>query len=432
MFLLYDLIWVLLFPLVLPCHLLMAYLRGKPRRGLRERFGFYPPEVLKLLQGKKVLWVHAVSVGETRAAVPLLKVLKEHYPEHLLVLSHVTETGRNIAQGIQEVDLCLFFPYDISWVVKRVLRQLRPSLIAIVETEIWPNLVHRAEAAGVPVVLVNGRISDRSFPRYRLLRHWLRPVLDCFSSFCMQSEQDAVRIRALGASAERVQVTGNLKFDMNIDSSTVTDSQQLRHALRLPTAGSVLVAGSTHEGEERLIAEVFGRLRHAGFELSLVMAPRHPERCTAVAEVLSSCGLEVRLASGISTQSPPLTTGEVLLVDSVGQLLKYYGAADLIVVGGSFVPVGGHNILEAALVGKPVLFGPYMANFKDIARKVLEGGAGVQVTQGEELFRALCRLLEQPRNGLAMGECGKALLAQNKGATALTLTHIEKTLASCP
>jgi len=427
-FLLYDLILSLATLVLLPYYLLRGLRHGKVRQGIRERLGVLPAERLAPLAGRPVIWVHAVSVGETRAAVPLIKALKSRYPNHAIVLSNVTETGHGVARGLRDVDLCLFFPFDLSWVVRRVFAAVKPQLAVIVETEIWPNFVRQCQKDAIPVLLVNGRISDRSFPRYRRVRWLLQPVLRRFSAFCMQSELDAERIIAMGAPAERVEVTRNLKFDMQAKTPDVSELAQLRQTFHLAADTKIWVAGSTHAGEEESVALAFGELLAAGQSLVLVLVPRHPERCRGVAEMLASRGFSVTLRSKISERSSPLHGGEVLLVDSIGEMMSFYALADLVFVGGSLVNIGGHNILEASLLKKPVIFGPYMQNFKEISRLLIEANGGVCVATESELEPAVARLLADADLRQAMGQGGYGLLAENAGATDHTLRVVARAL----
>lgn len=427
-YLLYDLILMAAATVLIPWYLVRGLRHGKMRRGIRERLGIYEADLLAPLAGRQVIWVHAVSVGETRAAIPLLRGLKAAYPQSALVLSNVTETGHAIASGIKEVDLCLFFPFDLSWVVRRVLAQVRPSLIVIVETEIWPNFVRLSRRAGIPVLLVNGRISDRSYPRYRRARWLLQPILEEFSAFCMQSEQDAERIRGMGAPPERVEVTRNLKFDMQTSVPDSAATADLRRSLRLPVDSAIWVAGSTHAGEEEIVVEVYRQLVAQGRDLVLVLVPRHPERCRSVGEMLGEQGIPYLLRTAVHSASQPLTPGGVLLVDTLGEMLKLYAVADFVVVGGSFVPVGGHNVLEASILKKPVLFGSYMHNFKEISQLLLAAGGGIQVADADTLSASVERLLDDDEEAARMGERGHALLVANAGATANTMAVIRRLL----
>ncbi len=424
MYLLYDLVLMASACFLIPYYLFRGIRQGKVRRGIRERLGFYTNDQLAAVSGKKVLWIHAVSVGETRAAVPLLTSLKRAYPDHVLVLSNVTETGHHIAKGLREADLCLFFPFDLSWVVRRVLQQVKPSAIVIVETEIWPNFIRHAKALNIPVTLVNGRISDRSFPRYRLARRLVAPILDQISAFCMQTELDASRIIEMGADPDRVAVSGNLKFDMQAEVPDAGECERLRQTFRVPEQTTVWVAGSTHNGEEETIAGIYRELVDCGENIFLILVPRHPDRCRGIQELLSGVGLTATLRSSVDSLERQMPPGDVLLVDSIGEMLKFYALADLVFVGGSLVPVGGHNILEASLLEKPVLFGTYMHNFKEISRLLQTAGGGLMVTDRQALLTAVRNLLADPDSRSAMGKAGYQLLQKNAGATEKTLTVI--------
>lgn len=425
---LYDLVLLASACFLIPYYLVRGVRRGKVRRGIRERLGFYTSSQLSAVNGKKCIWVHAVSVGETRAAIPLLKVLKEVYPGHRLVLTNVTETGHHIAKALPDPDLCLFFPFDLSWVVRRVLRQVKPEAIVIVETEIWPNFIHQAKLMGIPVTLVNGRISDRSFPRYRLAHRLVAPILEQISLFCMQTELDAARIIAMGARPDRVSVSGNLKFDMQADIPDDLEQKKLRQIFRLPEQTTVWVAGSTHSGEEETIAGIYQELVAEGANLFLILVPRHPERCRAIHDMLASKGLTSFLRSSVDRLEGPMASGDVLLVDSLGEMLKFYALADLIFVGGSLMPIGGHNVLEASLLKKPVLFGSYMHNFKEISRLLQAAGGGLMVSDRQSLLSALRVLLDHPERRSAMGMAGYQLLQKNVGATDRTLAVITEVL----
>ncbi len=425
-YLLYNILLLLLALPVLAGHLLHGLLRGRRRHGVRERFGYYAQERLAPLAGKKTVWIHAVSVGETQAAAPLVKALKSRYPDWAVVLTNVTETGHRVATGINGVDLCLYFPYDFAWTVRRAFVQVKPALVVVVETEIWPNFMRTAHRTGVPAVLVNGRISDRSFPRYRRLRFLIKPVLRQFSRLCMQSAVDAQRIEAMGAPAERIEVTRNLKFDMQAGGLNEQNPAPIRKKYGIPADSRVLVAGSTHAGEEEQVVGVYRRLLKSHPDLCLVLVPRHPDRCRVVGELLSSHNLPFSLRSELEDAPVTMAPGAVLLVDTVGELLQFYAVADLIFVGGSLVPVGGHNILEAALLKKPVLFGPYMHNFKDISRLLVKAGGGLVISEGEEFYRIASTLLADSERCQDMGAKGYALLQDNRGATERTLQAIEQ------
>ncbi len=428
-YLLYDLMLYASALFLVPYYLLRGFRYGKTRRGIRERLGSYEQSFRQLSHGRKVIWVHAVSVGETRAAIPLLKSLRERYPDAFLILSNVTETGREIAAGVSEIDHYIFFPFDLRWIVRKAFNIIQPDIIVLVETEIWPNFVLEAKRRNIPLVLVNGRISDRSFPRYRMAGKLLEPILDSISVYCMQSEQDSRRIRHLGAAAGRVQVTGNVKFDMQSPQIDSADLDALKNEFKLPVNGRIWVAGSTHDGEETQLVDVYKKLSKVCPELLLVLVPRHPERCRQVQDELTKLEISSTLRSTVATMNSNLQPGEVLIVDTLGEMLKLYATADLVFVGGSLVNIGGHNVLEASLLNKPVLYGSYMQNFKEIARLVRAAHAGLQVKDADDLYRQMRLLLENPDEARRIGDNGYHLLESNRGATQRTIEEIERRIS---
>lgn len=415
-YLLYDiLLWVALAGII-PYHLYRSASRGR-RAAFAERFGSLPRESVAALEGKETVWVHAVSVGETMAAKPLLKALRQRFPEKRIVLSSVTETGRSIGEKLPEVDLCIYLPFDYRFAVRRVLQALRPSLVVIVETEIWPNFLRTAAELGIPTVMVNGRISDRSFGRYMKLSWFFRPVLTKFTALCMQTGEDARRIIAIGADPARVHVTKNLKYDLPSSLLTPEQRSQLKEELLIPGTLLVLTAGSTHAGEEEMVIAAYRAILAAGHDCLLVLVPRHPERAGQVGELLQKEGIPFFLRSRLASRGTDFRAGETLLVDTVGELMTIYSLSDLVFVGGSLVPTGGHNVLEPAALGVPVVFGPHMSNFREIAAMVLASGGGIQVHDGTELASVLEELLGDVERRNSMGHCGVALMDENRGAT---------------
>ncbi len=429
-YLLYDLILCCAAFVLVPYYLLRGFRYGKTRRGIRERLGSFAGGFIEQLRGREVIWVHAVSVGETRAVAPLLKTLREQRPGSVLLLSHVTETGREVALSLSEVDHCIFFPFDLSWVVRRVMRRIRPTVIVLMETELWPNFVRAAQLQGIPVIVVNGRISDRSLKRYLMAGSLLKPVLAGIRTFCMQTAQDARRIRLLGAKPEQIMVSGNLKFDMPEPDITAFPRTGLLRDFYLPADSLILVAGSTHAGEEKLLAEVYQQLLEIHPNLFLILVPRRPERVRQVGDEFARLGLHYVLRTSITAGMEPLQSGEVLLVDTVGEMLIFYAMADIVFVGGSLVPVGGHNILEASLLSKPVVYGPYMQNFKEIAGLTRKAQGGLSVADRDDLYHQLRLLIENPAERQRIGENGYNLVLQNRGATERTMTVIGRHLSS--
>ena len=415
-YILYNAILWLALPLIVGYHFYRSVSRGRPA-SLGERFGFVAPDLATRLQGREVIWVHAVSVGETIAVRPLLRGLRERYPERAIVVSNVTETGRGVAATLPEVELCLYFPLDYSFAARRLLGLVRPSLIIMMETEIWPNFLREAAVMGIPVAMANGRISDRSFGRYLRLSWFFRPVLANFAALCMQSAEDRRRIAAIGAPAERIHVTGNLKFDIRPRALSPEQRGEQRRQYALGSRLRVVTAGSTHPGEEEQVVAAYREVLAREADAFLVLVPRHPERAGEVGALLAREGIGFTLRSRLAERNEELSAGEVLLVDTVGELLSFYAVSDLVFVGGSLVPTGGHNVLEPAACGVPVVFGPHMNNFREIAAIVLAAGAGVQVAGGSELAELLTALLGDPERSRRLGEAGLQLIATNSGAT---------------
>ncbi|OGU16740.1 MAG: 3-deoxy-D-manno-octulosonic acid transferase [Geobacteraceae bacterium GWC2_53_11] len=381
-----------------------------------ERFGFVPQIKLANIKGRPVIWVHAVSVGEVIAARPLVKALRSRYHNHAIVVTTMTETGQTTAAGFPEVDLCLYFPFDFLPSVRAILDSVKPRIVIIMETEIWPNFSREAARRSIPLVLANGRISDRSFGRYLKFSWFFRPPLRCFSAICMQSEVGRERIIAIGADPEVTRVTGNLKNDIPTRQVSEEERLNLRQQYSIPEDCCVLTAGSTRDGEEPYIISTFRELSAKIGNLLLVLVPRHPVRAGEVARMLTDAGLSYQRRTALP-EGTPLQSSEVLLVDTVGEMMNLYALADCAYVGGSLVPCGGHNLLEPASVGVPSVFGPYMANFREIEALVLHYGAGIQIQTPEELTATCQTLVTSPELRRVLGQNGLKLLRDNGGAT---------------
>lgn len=381
-----------------------------------ERFGFVPKGQLAKIAGRPVIWLHAVSVGEAIAARPLFKALRCRYPHHAIVVSNTTETGKSTAAGFPEVDLCLYFPFDFLPSVRTVLHSVKPRIIIIMETEIWPNFSREAARRNIPLLLANGRISDRSFKRYLKFSWFFRPALHCFSALCMQSEAGRMRIVAIGADPDRIKVTGNLKND--IPSHQVSDEERMRLRSRysIPRESCVLIAGSTRDGEEQYVISAYKELAAEVSNLFLVLVPRHPERAGTIAALLDNAGVRYQRRTALANDHL-LQQGEALLVDTVGEMMDLYALSDIAFVGGSLVPFGGHNLLEPSSVGVPSVFGPHMANFREIEALVLQYGAGIQINNPAELTAAWRSLIMSAELRQVLGQNGLKLLRDNGGAT---------------
>jgi 3-deoxy-D-manno-octulosonic-acid transferase len=428
-----------------PYWLIHGLRHGKYFSNLGERFAFSFPGLAKLSRERKgTIWVHAVSVGEALSSVPLVKQLKEKYPEKPIVISTTTLTGFALAkERMPFADGFLYFPFDWAFAVRRALNAVRPALVLVLETEIWPNFLRETKRRGVPVVFVSGRISDHSFARYQkylsifgfYLRPFLASVLRNASVYLMQTEKDAERIRQLGAPADRVKVSGNLKYDMILPEPTGL-SQWLAEECRRKQRWPVIVAGSVVATEEPLTLIAFGVVQGDFPKALLVLAPRKPERFAAAAEFIEESHRKFVRRSELAVAGPGFRPdggnkvsgipddATVLLLDSIGELASLYRLADGAFVGGSLVEAGGHNILEPAAFGKVPVFGPSMENFAAIAKRFLEAGAAIQALSPEDAGVEWIELLKRPEKMKKMGESAKALVENSRGALDRTLTEV--------
>jgi 3-deoxy-D-manno-octulosonic-acid transferase len=408
----------------LPWFLWKGRSSGKYLRTFRERMGRLP--VYLNVDGDRSIWIHAVSVGEVLAARPLVPALRERFPGHRIFLSTTTMTGNAVAKkSIRGVDGLLYAPFDFPHPVRKALDVLNPSLLILVETELWPNLIHEAHRRGARVAVVNGRISSRSFPRYMRARRFLRPVLAEVDLFLMQEEAHAERIRAMGAPADRVQVTGNLKFDA-VEPGRLPE--RLARLIQGGTAPRPLwVAGSTVGGEEELVLSAFHRVRERVPQARLLVAPRHPERFAAVPSLIEAAGFRCLRRSALDPAA--WRDGEVLLLDTLGELSQVYALASVVFVGGSLVPSGGHNILEPAVAGKAVVVGPHMENFQEIADQFRAERAMVQVGSPDELAHEVSALLLDEGRSRDLGERARDLVGRNRGAVSRTTGALSSLLA---
>jgi len=420
---LYSLLLTAGFVLALPWFLWKGRATGKYLRTFRERMGRLP--VYLNVDGDRSVWIHAVSVGEVLAARPLVPVLRERFPAHRIFLSTTTMTGNAVAKkSVRGVDGLFYAPLDFPHPVRRALEVLNPSLLVLVETELWPNLVHEAKRRGTRIALVNGRISPRSFPRYQRVRRFLSALFSEIDLFLMQGDVHADRVRALGAAADRVHVTGNLKFD------AVEPGRLPERLARLLQGGEprpLWVAGSTVGGEEELVLSAYHRVREQVPKARLLVAPRHPERFPLVPPLVEAAGFRCLRRSALDPAA--WRDGEVLLLDTLGELAQVYALASVVFVGGSLVPSGGHNILEPAVAGKAVVVGPHMENFQEIADQFRSESAMVQVSSPDELAREVSALLLDDERRRGLGERARELVGRNRGAVSRTVDALSSLLA---
>lgn len=410
------LVYTLLVIIALPWAMLHLLLRARKQpeylRHWGERFGFFG-----LRPAQSVIWIHAVSVGETRAAQPLVAALRKRYPDHRIVFSHMTPTGRDTSTVLfdDSVDR-VYLPYDTPWAVARFLRHFRPTLGLIMETELWPNLVAACRARTIPLLLVNARLSERSARRYRRLATLSAQMLRSLAAVAAQGEDDARRLRDIGAL--EVAVLGNMKFDIEPPAAQM----QLGTELRAVLAGRpMFLCASTREGEEALILDAWPKDAPA----VLTIVPRHPQRFEEVAALISARGFSMQRRSA---HEPLVPTTQVWLGDSMGELFAWYAAADAAFIGGSLLDYGSQNLIEACAVGTPVLLGPSTFNFADAAREAIAAKAAKQVGEANELVREALALIDDKTWCIAMADFGRAFAARHRGATARTMALIERVI----
>jgi 3-deoxy-D-manno-octulosonic-acid transferase len=436
MYLLYSLLYFIVIIFLLPFE---YFKRPKDlrKRWLREKFGFFDSSLI--LQPSSFVWVHAVSVGEVMAALPLLKRLRRRYSSKGIILSTITDTGQKVArENVPDGTTIIYLPFDIVLILNRVLKRIRPEILIMIETELWPNLLKAFKENGVPVILLNGRISEDSFKGYKRISFFMKRVLSCVNFFGMQGEVYAERIRSLGVNSSRIKVLGNFKFDTTPPSQIPEWIEKIK--------GPVIIAGSTHEGEEEIITSVYIELKKDLPDINLIIAPRHPERFKEVEDMLGSKGFVYikRSAFTVERSSPPpspspiegegrgggeLSTsrhselseatdwqtikGMIILLDTVGELSAAYGVSDIAIIGKSFKGYGGQNPLEPAYWGKPILCGPHMENFpviKDFYRE----GAALEVNE-EGLYQKLREFLMSPEKAKEIGFKAQQLYRRNAG-----------------
>ena len=414
MYVFYSLLLACAALLSLPWWVVQMLRLGKYRSGLAERLGFVPARLNDTRPG--AIWIHAVSVGEVLAVSQLIHELQRQHPERQIFVSTTTATGQKLARQRFGENRVFFMPLDFGFAVRRYLNGLKPQLIVIAETEFWPNLLHMARKRQTSLAIVNARISDRSFPRYRRFKWFFGRVLSEVDLFLAQTAEDAQRLREIGAPTERVRVSGNLKFDIRPNAQPALVSG-LRAAISKDSP--VIVCGSTAEGEEEPLLAVFKTVQQKFTAAVMILAPRHPERFEKVAALILSEGFPLQRRSQWSPQQP-VNTGGIFLLDSVGELAAVYELADIAFVGGSLVPTGGHNILEPAQYGAAILVGPHTFNFREIVSLFEQGGA-VKTVTAENLAAQFLSLLDHSDERQRMGRVAKDLFAKHAGATRRTL-----------
>jgi 3-deoxy-D-manno-octulosonic-acid transferase len=436
MMLLYSLALVFAIVVTSPYWLLRMAWSGRYRYGLGQRLGLVSSGLRQFVGQRSTIWVHAVSVGEVIAASRLIERMQALDPDLRMVISTTTRTGHKLAQERFDTDHGLpndsapvptrvfYYPLDFAWIVRRYLNALKPRALVLVESELWPRMLVEAERAKIPVIVVNGRISNRSLPRYHALRTLWRPLLRKLTLVLAQSEEDRLRFVDIGVPAEKVRTAGNLKYDVKA-AVELPITRELR--THLPQSGKVIVAGSTLEGEERLLLDAFRELLPDLPRLTIIVAPRHPERFRSVEKSITDAGLPLIRRSDWMLRPEPIPPGSVFLLDTVGELASVYSLASVAFVGGSLVPAGGHNPLEPAQFAVPIVMGPYTENFRGMVAVLLEQQA-IRVTPPERLYPALLELLTSPE-ALSMGIRARHVFEEQAGASETCFDAIRKILA---
>jgi 3-deoxy-D-manno-octulosonic-acid transferase len=429
MYLAYSVLTLAAFVLVSPYFLYQAIRYKKYVGSVRERLGYLP--ISFNLDGEESIWIHAVSVGEALTARALAADLKRRYPRLRLYLSTTTMAGQQVAKASLRhlVDGVFYFPFDWMFTIRRTLNLVRPRLFVMMETEIWPNLLHACRKRGVKTAVINGRISAKSYPRYKLIRPFFRRVLADVDRFCMQSEESAHRLKDLGADPGRVTVTGSLKFDsLELPAPTAHGKPRERvlRFFRLSAHRTVLVAGSTMRGEETAVLHAFAKIKATQTHAIAIIAPRQPERFGEVERLSREAGFVTIRRSELPIDAEP--RADVVVLDTIGELAQLYQLATAVFVGGSLADYGGHNILEPAIFGKPIVFGPHMQNFREIAETFVANDAAIQVQTERELDAAILSLVRDPVHRARLGAAARALVEANRGAKDKTLAVLRELL----
>jgi 3-deoxy-D-manno-octulosonic-acid transferase len=420
-------LFVVFFTLTWPYYFWRLWRRGDWQRDFGQRFAHYDAALKQALTNRSVLWLHAVSVGEVNLCTQLIRALEPRLPNIKFVVSCTTTTGmaelrRRLPTRVSKI----YYPLDRRKYVHRALATINPEAIVLVEAEIWPNFLWRAQTLGIPLFLTNARLSDRSYPRYKRLGRLFRPLFGAFAGVGCQNEEDAARLRAVGCRPEAVRVVGNLKFDAaNFSERRSLNVRGMLRQLGVADDAPVLVAGSTHEGEEQLLVDIVARLRQQFPNLFLILVPRHFERCQSLGLKLRARGVKFFYRNEIipATQRPPGTV-DCLLVNTTGELRFFYEPATVVFVGKSLTAVGGQNPIEPGAQGKPIVFGPNMQNFTDITRSFLAHDAAVQVKNVQALEKTLAELLANPARRAELGKNALAVVAENLGAVRRTVAMI--------
>jgi 3-deoxy-D-manno-octulosonic-acid transferase len=418
---LYDFVLILL----IPFYLFFLILKNKFSWEIFKRFRVADKAVLDSIKNKEVIWIHAVSLGEVSTCKSLIKQLSLRYPHSVVLITTITSTGRALAQSISKDNiLSLYIPFDLSFLIGRFVNKIKPKILILIETELWPNLLFATQSFKIPVLVLNARLSDRSFNKYLSFSWFMKKLVSGVKMFCVQSDLDKERFLQFGIDKDKVNITGNMKFDAieELDSRQLSEITSLRNKISLDKDNFLIVAGSTHDKEEDIILNIFLELKKEFNNLRLLIAPRHLERLNLIESLIVSKNARPERISSIKTVS----SDSVLLLDTIGQLRLVYSLANLVFVGGSLVPVGGHNILEPAFFEKPILVGPYMHNFRTILELFLNSNALIQVEDSNSLKLKMRELILDNSASTNLGKFAKSVLVSMQGATFTNLKIIEE------
>ena len=431
MIFLYNILFFIVMTLGIPLIIPMVLISDKRRRTVLQRLGIarLPRELTRKrpdTSEKKRVWIHALSVGEVLSSVPLVKGLKECSNTGEIVFSASTKTGFDIAKQYlaNTVHSIFYFPYDLTFSVKHIVQRIDPAVVVIVETDIWPNFLFEMKKRQVPVILINARLSKKSFFGYKRLGLFAKQVFLNFFHICTQSLEDAGRFQELGVPFHRITITGNVKFDVTHQIQSSQETVSLRQSMHIQNARKIFLAGSTHPGEESMLLDAFSRIKNQAGDLLLIVAPRNPERAGSVSRMFNSAGYSV----GLMKELKKISSGkrlDVIIIDTMGLLKKLYAIADIAFIGGSLVNCGGHNPLEPAAFSKPIIFGHDMSDFADISRMLLDAKGAVRVKDAKDLYKALVSLMENDKRALEMGKNALGVLTANKGAVEKTIKVIK-------
>lgn len=409
-------------------------IKSKAHKDFLQRFGKLPAS-FRGIGASRPIWIHAVSVGEVAAVKNFIEALSSGFPRQKIVLSTTTKTGNEMANKILKGDVLKFyFPLDFTFVVKRVINLIKPSVFAVMETEIWPNLILELSRKKIPIMLLNGRISDKSFKGYKKIKFFFGSILKRINVFCMQTTEDAQKIEALGAAKESIKVTGNMKFDVDdVDAEEVFGNRPpatgavAKMVTEMVSGSELIIAGSTHRGEDEIIVDAYRKILGRFQNVRLLLAPRHIDRSSDIKKMVEGKGLKAVLISHFSKgEIESISKNAVLILDTMGELGRLYSLASVVFMGGSLVKRGGHNLVEPALFRKAMLFGPHMFNFRAMARTFLEGRAAILVKNEKELIETLESLLSDKEKRGILGRNAGVLIDRSKGATAKNLSEMAR------